>query len=191
MGLTIAKLIVKRGWGLSASLISLAGVIVSTGAAAALYSSIGIPFMPGLYVTGAVLAAVIVPLSLLLTSAAARLAIEQEAVTGRVHALSRELSDHGRIQDVLVESEERFRRIFEDSIIGFVISDPDGAIRLTNRATQKLLGFDADELLGMNVKDITHPDDQAQLDDASHILRWIRVVSGKTAVAFGCRLRET
>jgi PAS domain S-box-containing protein len=63
-------------------------------------------------------------------------------------------------EQVLRDSEERFRTIFARSAIGIGITDVR-TLRLTatNAALQEMLGYTAGELLAMTVNDITHPDD--------------------------------
>jgi PAS domain S-box-containing protein len=86
----------------------------------------------------------------------------------------RHLYDLGQLQDItahkeaeaaLEESEALFRSIFEGAGIGMALSGPDGRIRVTNPAFERLLGYAPGELAGMHVNDITLPDDlQQQMD---------------------------
>jgi PAS domain S-box-containing protein len=60
----------------------------------------------------------------------------------------------------LVESEAKFRHIFESAPIGIALLDADGYLTESNPAFQAMLGYDADELRRMTVQAITHPDDR-------------------------------
>jgi len=59
----------------------------------------------------------------------------------------------------LRETEDRFRSAFEDAAIGMAIVAPDGRFVRVNRALCELSGYSEDELLGLTVRDLTHPDD--------------------------------
>jgi PAS domain S-box-containing protein len=60
----------------------------------------------------------------------------------------------------LLESEARFRHIFETAPIGIALLDAEGFLVESNRAFQAMLGYDAGELSRMTVHAITHPDDR-------------------------------
>lgn len=57
------------------------------------------------------------------------------------------------------DNEHGFRFIFDHSLLGIVILDPDGVFKLVNRAFCKLLDRDNDEIVGKTIYDFTHPDD--------------------------------
>jgi diguanylate cyclase (GGDEF)-like protein/PAS domain S-box-containing protein len=59
------------------------------------------------------------------------------------------------------DSEQRFRRVMEDSAIGVTIITLDGHIVEVNDAFAKMLGYDRSAMQGMNVRTITHADDAA------------------------------
>jgi diguanylate cyclase (GGDEF)-like protein/PAS domain S-box-containing protein len=61
----------------------------------------------------------------------------------------------------LREAEERFRRAFEDAGIGMSITSLDGRFVRVNRSLAEMLGRPPEELAGMRVRDLTHPDHQA------------------------------
>ncbi|WP_030437558.1 sensor histidine kinase [Actinoplanes subtropicus] len=65
----------------------------------------------------------------------------------------------------LLASEQRFRKVFDHSRIGMIISNPRGTFIRVNPAFGRMLGRPPDELVGMHFADITHPDDaEAGLD---------------------------
>lgn len=59
----------------------------------------------------------------------------------------------------LAASEERFRTVFEDALMGILVVDEKGKINQINRAFKEMLGYNDGELLGKKFSDITHPDD--------------------------------
>jgi two-component system sensor histidine kinase/response regulator len=64
-----------------------------------------------------------------------------------------------RSDQLLRESEERFRRIFEDGPFGITILGLDSRFQRANEAFCRMLGYSADELIGRTYLEITHPDD--------------------------------
>ena len=78
---------------------------------------------------------------------------------GSVLALHSNISSQRDAEVALSESEVRFRRSFEDAPIGMSLNSIDGIILLANPALCEFLGYQADELVGMSLFDVTHPDD--------------------------------
>jgi two-component system sporulation sensor kinase A len=72
------------------------------------------------------------------------------------------IDDRKKAQDTLRQSEERFRRIFEDGSVGMTLVAPDKKFFHVNRAFCDLVGYTAEELQTMTFRDITHPDDLEQ-----------------------------
>jgi len=73
----------------------------------------------------------------------------------------RQLEDFRLAEAALRSSEERWRSVFENSAIGFVLADPSGRFVEANRAFQELVGYTTEELKTLTYADITHPDDIA------------------------------
>ena len=65
----------------------------------------------------------------------------------------------------LRESEERYRRTFELASSGLAQVDLDGRFLRVNRRLCELLGYAESELIGMAVKDISHPEDRDAIDE--------------------------
>ncbi|WP_254063262.1 GGDEF and EAL domain-containing protein [Rhodanobacter sp. L36] len=61
----------------------------------------------------------------------------------------------------LHESEQRFFGAFQHAAIGMALTHPDGHFIRVNAAVCQMLGYREDELLKLNIADITHPDDLA------------------------------
>jgi PAS domain S-box-containing protein len=57
------------------------------------------------------------------------------------------------------ESEELFRSIFAEVPIGIAVADLDGHLLRVNKAFSEMLGYDEQELFGLSLLSITHPDD--------------------------------
>lgn len=60
-----------------------------------------------------------------------------------------------------IEALSRFKTLFEGASIGILRSDRDGDVVEVNPAVEQLLGYPADELVGVNFRDTFHPDDRA------------------------------
>jgi PAS domain S-box-containing protein len=73
---------------------------------------------------------------------------EGRLVTARV----RDITEHKREEDALRKSDERFRALLESAPDAVVISDSDGRIVLVNDQTERLFGYERDELLGKPVE---------------------------------------
>jgi PAS domain S-box-containing protein len=77
-----------------------------------------------------------------------------------VLGLVRDVSERKRDEEILLESEERFRSAFDYAAIGMALVAPDGGWIQVNRALCDIVGYSRDELLGgATFQDITHPDD--------------------------------
>ncbi|HVN77067.1 MAG TPA: PAS domain S-box protein, partial [Thermoanaerobaculaceae bacterium] len=75
-------------------------------------------------------------------------------------ALLVEIGDRRSAEAALRESEERFRGIFENALIGFYRTTPDGRIVMANPALVRMLGYDAfEELATRNLEAESNPVD--------------------------------
>lgn len=59
----------------------------------------------------------------------------------------------------MIDGDERFRTIVEHAAFGIGLVAIDGTIQHANPRLCELLGYSAEELVGMTIADITHPDD--------------------------------
>jgi PAS domain S-box-containing protein len=70
------------------------------------------------------------------------------------------LTERKRVEAALTESEERFRATFDQAAVGMLQLIPEtGKIIRANKKISDMLGYSTQELLGMNVLDITYPED--------------------------------
>ena len=73
-----------------------------------------------------------------------------------------DVDDQRRAQDLLGESEQEFRAVFELAGSGKAMVEPStGRFVRVNRKLCEMTGYAAEELLGMTFSDVTHPDDRA------------------------------
>jgi PAS domain S-box-containing protein len=77
----------------------------------------------------------------------------------RVTGAMQDLTGRKSAESALRESEERFRRVFEEGPLGLALVGRDYRFLNANNALCKMTGYDEAELAGMSFVDITHPDD--------------------------------
>ena len=70
-----------------------------------------------------------------------------------------DITDRRRAEEALRESEERFRGIFNQTIVGIAQVDLDGRFVQANRRYCEIVGRSEEELYQLRMQDITHPDD--------------------------------
>jgi diguanylate cyclase (GGDEF)-like protein/PAS domain S-box-containing protein len=82
-----------------------------------------------------------------------------------------DISERRRVEAALKESEQRFRRSFDDAAVGMALVTPDGRFLRVNRSLCEILGYPERELLAKTFQEITHPDDlDADLDQVRRML---------------------
>ena len=89
---------------------------------------------------------------------------------GTIH----DISDLRRAEVAMMESEEKFRAVFEKGQFAMVVSNLKGKLTSTNLAAQNLFGYSADELAGKTFTELTHKDD---LDESKSFFK--QVVQGE------------
>ena len=84
-------------------------------------------------------------------------------VTGYLGVIE-DITERRNAEAALRTSEETFRAAMENASIGMTIIEPPGRWLRVNRALTLLLGYSREELLELNFRAITHPDDLEQSD---------------------------
>lgn len=72
--------------------------------------------------------------------------------------ITRDITEEKKAQIAIKQSEEYFRAVFKESGIGIALCDMDENIINVNQTFANFLGYRIDELIQLNIKDITHPD---------------------------------
>jgi PAS domain S-box-containing protein len=71
-----------------------------------------------------------------------------------IGAIAHDITERKRAEEALQESEEKYRRIYENSVVGFFQSTPEGRFLGVNPAFAKMLGYESPEELVSSVSDI-------------------------------------
>jgi PAS domain S-box-containing protein len=71
-----------------------------------------------------------------------------------------DISDRKQAEEALLRSESNFRMIFSNAAIGIDVVDESGKILQINNALVQMFGYSHEELLEMNIFDVTYPDDR-------------------------------
>jgi PAS domain S-box-containing protein len=74
------------------------------------------------------------------------------------------------IERALLQSEARFRSIFEGASTGMALVDPAGTILVANPALATMLGYSREALTGMTTAAISHPEDNSKQLELRHRL---------------------
>jgi PAS domain S-box-containing protein len=74
--------------------------------------------------------------------------------------LTQENSDRRKAEEALRASEERWRKLFENSSVGIALTTPDGHFIAANLALQHMLGYTEEELRKFTVLDVTQEEDR-------------------------------
>jgi len=90
-----------------------------------------------------------------------------------------DITERKRSEIALSENEEKFRNIFENSIVGKSITTIDGKITV-NDAFSDIVGYTIEELSGLNWREFTHKDDieynaneiKSLLEGEKHFSQW-------------------
>jgi len=74
-------------------------------------------------------------------------------------AIFEDITVRKKAEEALRQSEERFREVFERSVLGIAIGDLEGRVVESNSALEGMLGYLKEELRGKRFSEFTYPDD--------------------------------
>lgn len=76
-----------------------------------------------------------------------------------IFASARDITEQKRTEELVRQSEQKFRSIFENSTVGIALVDLEGKFLMVNQKLCAILGFSAEALNRRNFIEFTHPDD--------------------------------
>ena len=76
-----------------------------------------------------------------------------------VAVLTTDITERRHTEQQLRQSEERFRSIVDQSVVGIAETNVEGLFSILNDQYCAMVGYSREELLGMRVHDLTHPAD--------------------------------
>jgi PAS domain S-box-containing protein len=82
-----------------------------------------------------------------------------------------DITEHKRLEDLLTESEERYRRLFETANDGILLLEKrEGNITHANPAITAMLGYSKEECIGSKLQDIGFSHDMGNIQEIMHTL---------------------
>lgn len=78
----------------------------------------------------------------------------------RIAGFAEDVTERKRVEAALIESERRYRVLFDNNPSMYFMVDAAGTVLSVNRFGAERLGYDVQELLGLSLLNIFHPSDQ-------------------------------
>lgn len=78
---------------------------------------------------------------------------ERGRISG-MFGIQRDITKRKHVEENLRASEDRFYKVFEENSVAMIISNPVGEITLVNEQAHRMLGYDVDELISMNIEQL-------------------------------------
>lgn len=100
-----------------------------------------------------------------------RVILDEHGEISEYQAVGRDITALKQVEAKLRESEEKFRRAFEDAATGEVLASPEGKLLQVNRSFCEIVGYSEPELLDKTFSEITYFEDRKlDLDYLQRIL---------------------
>lgn len=98
-------------------------------------------------------------------------AVHGELEVDRYVLVARDSTEHMLVEKALRQSEEAFRKLFEENPIGIVVADLDLRVIRVNNAFCAMLGFSCEELMGRRLPELLLAPDNFHLADIQRLIR--------------------
>ena len=100
-------------------------------------------------------------------------------------ALARDVAERKEAEELLLESERRFRQLFEQSAEALILHDEQGNIVDCNTVAHESLGYTREEMLSLSVEDfVVHLLSEEEKEERGEDTPWRRALGGPTDVSF-------
>ncbi len=87
--------------------------------------------------------------------------------------VTRDITERKESERRISSSKSKFQSLFDNAGEGIFIADGSSTITDANQSAAEILGYDSpDELVGLNAKDLIHPNDCAFPRNSDHRLKW-------------------
>ena len=107
---------------------------------------------------------------------------EPKGRTRAITVVSKDITERGRLEEVLRESEEKFRTFTEMAPVGVFVTDADGLTTYWNKRLCEITGMQVVDGLGAGWADGVHPDDRERV-----FKEWYE--SAEKRASFSCEYR--
>ena len=87
----------------------------------------------------------------------------EERIAERTRELREEIADRERAESSLIESEERFRALFDGASMGILLVDSELQVLVSNRAFLNMVGRTTDELQRLPIDQIVHQEERGRV----------------------------
>lgn len=104
-----------------------------------------------------------------------------------MQGFARDITERQRAKEALERSEEYFRSLTEHALDVIHVINADGTTRYVTPSITKLLGYQPDELVGLNIDALVHPDD---LCPVTRVLQSIPRAAGSSQLEFRMRHKD-
>ena len=85
-----------------------------------------------------------------------------ETVYGELTHAIKQIIMHKKVENDLIENEEKFRMYIENAPVAVFVTNPNAAYQYVNQAASRLLGYSAKELLEMSIPQVSFVADSIQ-----------------------------
>jgi len=88
------------------------------------------------------------------------LSIISSAINNMFSRIEAQIAKNEQVEEMLRDSEERFRAIFEYASVGICNTSMEDRFLMANQKFCEIIGYSSEELMKIKFSDITHPDDR-------------------------------
>ncbi|HJW95617.1 MAG TPA: EAL domain-containing protein [Thermoanaerobaculia bacterium] len=99
-----------------------------------------------------------------------------------------DITERKRAEEILQQSEKRFRELVENSSDAIALLDPSGTLLWVGPSTERVLGYTESESIGQNALDLVHRDDRRDVESRMETL--LRTPRASASGTFRARAKD-
>ncbi len=111
-----------------------------------------------------------------------RLILDERGAAIEIQSVGRDVTDRRRAEQALVESEARYRRLFDSAGDAIIVADEEGRYVDVNPQAEKLTGYTRQELLTMRLRDLLPELTAEEVASAFETLKQRGTLSGEWSI---------